>query len=196
MRKVMLVIRVVLGGLLGGAVIFGWGYLTHMVLPVGMMGVRPISNEESVMGEMRKMISEPGLYSFPYVDLSKADAQAIEDWELKLKRGPAGILVIQPQRAEAISRRQLVTEAATDFVAALLAAILLSTVRLGYGGRVLFVTLLGAFAFVTTSVPAWNWDGFPLDFTSAQAMQQVVGWLLAGIVLAAIVWGRKEPVPA
>ena len=45
------------------------------------------------------------------------------------------------------------------------------------------------------SVPYWNWYEFPLEFTLAEAIDSVVGWLLAGFVIAAIVrpW-RVKPV--
>ena len=59
----------------------------------------------------------------------------------------------------------------------------------------LFVTLLGVFGFLTISVPYWNWYGFPADFTAAEAIDQSVGWLLAGLVLAGIIRCRKVAVP-
>ena len=31
--------RIILGGLLGGILVFNWGYVAHMVLPLGEMGV-------------------------------------------------------------------------------------------------------------------------------------------------------------
>jgi hypothetical protein len=49
---------------------------------------------------------------------------------------------------------------------------------------------------VIISVPYWNWYGFPLDFTGAQALEKIIGWFLAGLVLAAIVWPLKGQVPA
>ena len=36
-------------------------------------------------------------------------------------------------------------------------------------------------------VPYWNWYGFPPDFTLGQIIEHAVGWLLAGIALAAMV---------
>ncbi len=36
-------------------------------------------------------------------------------------------------------------------------------------------------------IPYWNWFGFPTDFIAAEAIDQVLGRFLAGLVLAAIV---------
>jgi len=180
--------RVVLGGLLAGVVVFFWGAASHMALPLGTMGVHKIPDEDGMIAAFRGSITEPGFYFFPGIDHSKpVSSSEVEAVYAKIKQGPAGILVIHPEGREAMSPRQLGTELATNVVSALLAAWLLAHVVSGYARRVLFVTLLGVFGFVTVNVPYWNWYGFPTDFTSAEAIDQIVGWFLAGLVLAAIV---------
>ncbi len=47
-----------------------------------------------------------------------------------------------------------------------------------------------------TLVPNWNWYGFPIEFTGAQIISHVVGWFLAGVVLAAIWLPGKRAEPA
>jgi hypothetical protein len=76
-------------------------------------------------------------------------------------------------------------------VAALLAAFVLSQVWSGYPMRVLVVTLMGIFGFASISVSYWNWYGFPTDFTAGEAITEIVGWFLAGLVMAAIVRPHK-----
>ena len=117
---------------------------------------------------LKDVIREPGFYFFPGMDESKASEAEQEAWAAKIKQGPTGILIIHPEGGEAMSPRRLGTEMATNIVSALLAALLLTQVRSGFGGRVLFVTGLGLFGFVITSVPYWNWYGFPLDYTGAR----------------------------
>jgi len=56
---------------------------------------------------------------------------------------------------------------------------------------VLFVTLLGLSAWVAIAIPYWNWYGFPTDFTMGKGIEQVLGFFLAGLVLAAIVKPRR-----
>ncbi len=181
-------VRVVVGGLIAGVVVFIWGAVSHMALPLGTMGIRQIPNEDGVIAAFRGSITQPGFYFFPGLDHSKPVSKSEYEAALaKIQQGPTGVLVIQPGGAEAMSPRQLGTELATNVVSALLAASLLIHVRSGYVGRVLFVTLLGVFAFVTVNVPYWNWYGFPTDFLVGEAIDQVVGWFLAGLVLAAIV---------
>jgi hypothetical protein len=152
------------------------------------MGIHKLPNEEGVLATFRSSITEPGFYFFPGLDHSRTASQSEKEaFMAKIQQGPTGILVIHPEGAEAMSPKQLGTELATNVVSALLAAWLLSKVASGFTGRVLFVTLLGVFGFITISVPYWNWYGFPTDFTTAEGIDQVVGWFLAGLVLAAIV---------
>jgi uncharacterized membrane protein len=96
-------------------------------------------------------------------------------------------MVIHPNGRDASLGKRLPIEFGTNVVCALLAAILVSQLRPGFFVRVACVTLVGLLATIMTSVPFWNWYGFPTDFTLAQMAEHVVGWFLAGIVLAAIV---------
>jgi hypothetical protein len=145
---------------------------------------------------MKDSIREPGFYFFPGMENMRTPSEAEQKaWEAKIKQGPTGVLVFHPEGGEAMSPRQLVTELASNVVAALLAAIVLTQVKSGYLGRVLVVTLMGVFGFVSINVSYWNWYGFPIDFTIGAALDEVIGWFLGALILAAIVRpGAKVPV--
>jgi hypothetical protein len=192
-----MVIKVFAGAVVAGIVVFFWGAISHMALPLGTMGVKSLPNDDAVMAPLRQSVNEPGFYFFPGHDMSRTLTESEQKaYAEKLRLGPSGVIILQPSGAEAMSPRQLLTELATNIVAALLAAILLTQVHSGFVGRVTFVTLLGLFGFVSISVPYWNWYAFPTNFTVAEGIDQVVGWFLAGLVLAAIVRPRKSVVVA
>jgi hypothetical protein len=180
--------KVIIGGIVAGLVVFIWGFVSHVILPLGEVGIRQIPNEDAVVGAVKDSISEPGFYFFPGMDLRRKPTEEEERaWTAKYAAGPSGVLIYHPQGETPMSPRQLGTEALTNIIAAWIAALLIWQVAGGFGARVLFVTLLGLFSWVTISVPYWNWYRFPADFTIAEAIDQIVGWLLAGLVLAAIV---------
>jgi hypothetical protein len=186
------VVKVLIGGLVAGIVVFVWGAVSHMALPIGTMGVRQIPGEEKVVASLKDSIREPGFYFFPGREMSKAmTASEMEAYSAKVTQGPSGVLVIHPEGSENMSPRQLLTELGSSVVAALLAALVLTQVRSGYLGRVLIVTAMGLFGFVSVLVSYWNWYGFPTDFTIGAALDEVIGWLLAGLVLAAIIRPAK-----
>jgi hypothetical protein len=152
------------------------------------MGISVIPTEDEVLAAMTKCISEPGFYFFPGKDMGKKLSDAEQKaWEAKYQKGPSGILVVQPNGAEVMAPRQLLIELATNIGAALIAALILTQVKAGYAGRVLVVVAMALFGFLSISASYWNWYGFPTQFEIGEATDQLGGWLLGGLALAAIV---------
>jgi hypothetical protein len=182
-------LRVLVSAVLAGIVVFFWGAVAHMALPLGTMGISAIpKDEEAILGQLRGAITEPGFYFFPGRDMSKTPTESeLEEWTAKLRKGPSGIMVVRPQGSEPMTPGQLLIELASDIAAAFVAALILLHVRSGFAGRVLVVVLAAAFGVLSISVSYWNWYGFPIPFEIAEATDQVVGWLLGGLVLAALV---------
>jgi len=184
--------KVLLGGVVAGVVIFFWGFVAHMLLPLGEMGLRSLPKEDDLTAAIKKEVREPGLYFVPGRDMSKSQSQEeMEAHAAKIAKGPYGFMVIYPDGRDVSLSKRLPIEFGTNFVCALLAAILVSQLRPGFSLRVASVTLVGILASIMTLVPYWNWYGFPTDFTLAQIVENTVAWLLAGIVLALIV--RPSP---
>ena len=188
--------RVILGGLLGGVALFFWGAVAHMLTPLGATGFSrlPVDREDALRASMKAAVTADGMYLYPGADMNKPMTTSEEAvWTAKLKDGPSGLLLIRTGAVEPGMSRQLMTEFGTNVVSAVLAGLLLAATRLRFAGRVGFVTLLGLFATLTVNVPYWNWYGFRTDFTAAALIEHVVGWLIVGLVLGAIV---KHPAPA
>ncbi len=179
--------RILLGGVVGGLIVFAWSAVQHMLLPLGAAGMSVLADEEAVLAPMRS-IRDPGFYFFPGMDMSKKptpEEQAA--WEERARTGPAGIMVVYPQGREPAFPRQLAMELLFDVLAALIVAFGLAHVAASYGRRVLLVELAGLFAVLAISASYWNWYGFPDAYIGAEALDQIVGWLLAGLAMAKIV---------
>jgi hypothetical protein len=181
-------VKILIGGVVGGLLIFFWGYVSHMLLPIGQMGLQTIPQEEGLAAAMKQAVLEPGLYFLPGYDLSKPKSEADQQAHMeKIAKGPYGFMVVYPNGRDASLVKRLPIQLGTNIVCALLAAILVSQLRPGFFVRVACVTLIGILASTMVLVPYWNWYGFPADFTLAQLIDHAVGWFLAGIALAAIV---------
>ncbi len=61
-----------------------------------------------------------------------------------------------------------------------------------YFSRVVYCGMFGVFVAVFTHLMNWNWMGFPMDFTSGLIIDGIVGLLLAGLGIAAIVNRQKR----
>jgi hypothetical protein len=190
-------LRILVGGIVAGVVIFFWGFVSHMLLPLGEMGLQSIANEGDLSAAIKKDVHEPGLYFVPGRDMSKSQSQEEMDAHAaKIAKGPYGFMVIYPNGRDVSMSKRLPIELGTNVVCALLAAILVSLVRPGFVVRVASVTLVGILASIMTLVPYWNWYGFPDDFTLAQFVEHTAGWLLAGFVLALIVRPTSKAKPS
>jgi hypothetical protein len=184
--------RIILGGLLGGVVLFVWGAISHMALPLGTVGLRsiPPALEPAVLGAMQSGMTERALYFFPGLDLSrKMTDEEQQAWNLKYQAGPAGIVAFDPHPGDRVSLpAQLGTELLCNVLAGLMGALVVFHLpaALGYGKRVLLVGALGLIVFLDVDASYWNWYGFPTSYALVQLVDHTVAWLLAGLVLARI----------
>jgi hypothetical protein len=182
--------KVLIGGLVGGIVLFLWGFVAHTMLPLGEMGIEPLPEEEMVLGVMESALSEPAIYFFP--GLSKDPApEETQLWLQKYEAGPVGILVYRPTGFKPMAG-QMIYQLLSDIAAVLVAALLLSFTAMVYWKRVLFVTLLGLVGWFGIVVPYWNWYLFPGSFTVAALIEGLLGWFLVGLLLGAMVKPLKS----
>ncbi len=178
--------RVLIAGIIGGIVFFIWGAVSHMVLPIGEMGMKMATAEDPVIAALRDNLPGEGVYIVPGLAPEKmSDEAAGKAYSEKAKTNPNAFIVFQPQGQDGLDMTDnLVKQFVADTLSALIVAFVLALGAFGFGKRVLISVLLGLFSWLTVSVPYWNWYRFPLDFTIGSLLEQVVGWLLAGIAMA------------
>ena len=176
--------KIVLAALLGGLVVFVWGAFSHMALPLGEMGMSSLPNEEPVLSVLRNSVPNQGLYFFPGMESHNMSAPERAAWEAKYRTGPAGLLIYRPVGGELLMPRMMIVELLTNMLAALLAALIITRLRATYFQRVMVVGSLGLFAWISISLSYWNWYDFPGLFVFAEGIDQVVGWLLGGLVIS------------
>lgn len=184
--------RILIAGILGGLVMFIWGALTHMVLPIGEMGIQSLPGEENIVPVLQREIQQPGFYFFPGMDMSgQATAEQQQAWEAKYAAGPVGVIVYQTVGGTPLSARRLLTELTSNILAAFILAWVLTLVGVALLRGVIIAGLFGLFAWLSISVSYWNWFGFPSSLTAGEFLDQVIGWMLAGIVVTMIVRRKR-----
>lgn len=190
--------KTIIGGLLGGAVLFLWGWLAWLALPLHEASMRPLPSDEPVVAALQASIPEKGFYVFPAMPKGASDAQ-MEVWKQKYQRGPVGAVIFSPSGGDPMMTSQIAPGLLINLLAGLLAAWFLSrstAVASGYLARVAYCGMLGIFISLTTYAMMWNWMGFPPDFTAAMIADALLGWILAGLAIAAIVKSPPAPQPA
>jgi hypothetical protein len=94
----------------------------------------------------------------------------------------------------ALTPRQLGVEFGLEVVESLLMALIAAIAGGGFGDRVRIAALVGLIAGMATNVSYWNWYGFGLDYTLANGFIEVMKFVVAGLVIAAIL--RRKPAAA
>jgi hypothetical protein len=190
--------RVLIAAILGGVVFFFWGFVAHELLSLGELGIKDIPNEQVLLPQLQASLSDPGFYRIPGLGeppnaTSEQKKAAMQQAQQKAASGPYGILVYHPVGGEVLSMgRQLGREFGLNVAVALLMAILLAWAGLSsFASRLGFVTLAGVMVTLLTNVQYWNWFGFPANYTLAAMATHVIGFFLAGIVIALIVRPRN-----
>jgi hypothetical protein len=185
--------RKLLAGILGGLAFFAWSSLAHVVLPLGQTGIREIPNEQAVIAAMKANINEDGFYFFPGTGLPPTATQsqkmaAMQELQSKPNAGPVGILIYHPSKSLALSPAQLLTECATNIVQVLLAVLLLGMTSLtSFAARWRFVTVAGVLAAISTNISYRTFYGFPGNYTLAYMCIIAMGFVFAGLVVAAMI---------
>jgi hypothetical protein len=184
--------KLVIAAVLGGLVMFAWGALAHTFLGVGEAGVMPMPNDESITSALKARLTEPGIYFFPGMYMTKQATQAEWDsWAAKYKEGPNGMLVYHPTGEEPMSVKQLLVELGSNIAAALVVGMILIFATVSWGRGVIISTLVGLSGWLSINVSYWNWYGFPAKFVTSELIEQVVGWVLSGFVMAYILRRRE-----
>lgn len=180
---------IVIGGVLGGLMMFFWGFVAHMLLPLGDVGLVQATapQQDAVLAAMHDNFQQgAGIYLLPMDKAAWDDPAQSQAFGARALSLPYAFVAYQPVGVDMMNDMSgnLVKEALTNLLSALLAAYLVSFAAVGLGRRVLLVTLLGIFGWLANTVPLWNWFRFPGDFVLASLVEGAVGWLLAGLVIA------------
>ena len=184
--------RILLAGLLGALVVFTWGILSWLVLPWHDVTLHQLPIAEPMLDVMRTNLPSSGVYAFPGHP-ENGSSEEMAEWREKYQRGPVGLLFYSPQGKDPMSPVPYMIGFLLNFVTATLAAYLLSLTlarTVHYRQRVIFVARLGVFAALVSHIALWNWMFLPVAYTIVMALDLIVGWVLAGLVIA---W-RIKPV--
>lgn len=183
--------RILIAALLGAIAMFVWTSIAHIATPLGTTGFSQIPNETVVMDAMKGAMTGPGLYFYPWFDQKDPDAMS-KSARLQ-KTEPHGLLIYNPPgvNVDGDMTGQLIKEFAKQFVEALIAAWIVSMIAGGFGLRWSAVIGIYIATSIATNVSYWNWYHFPLDYTLAQIIVELVSGIVAG---AAIAWwlGRSR----
>lgn len=194
--------KIITAGIIGGVILWIWGFISWVMLPLHQSTIRPIPNEAEVVTSLGATLTEAGVYQFPAMPQESAgvpqEAQdaAMDAYMLKYRSGPLGLVFYDPHGREPFMLPQMTGGLLIFMVSACIVAWFLSrstAAAEGYISRVMYCGMIGVFLAIGTHLSDWNWMGFPGDWTTAQMIDSIVAWLLAGAGIAAVMKPKPRP---
>jgi hypothetical protein len=182
--------RIFVAGVLGGIAMFIWASIAHVALPLASMGMKAIPNEAAVAAAMHKNLGDKaGLYFMPFA--TGMDQKTMAAQEAKLKVEPSALVAYQPPGAGGMMPRQLGVEFALEVVESILTAALLLVAN-GFSARLGMAVMVGVIAGMATNLSYWNWYGFDLSYSLANAFIELMKFVVAGVAIALVLgWNRR-----
>lgn len=193
--------RIILASLLSGIILFVWGMLSWMVLPIHDGTVRPLPDAQAVIDVLKKQNLEDGYYLYPaFPDGSSGPGPemeaAMQEFEKKHQAGPIFSVIYKSQGMPSMPPEMMIAGLLINMLSSFIAATLLSmAVKNGamftYFQRFRFVALIGVFAAIVSFLNLKNWMYFPTDFTRAMMLDLLLTWIIGGLVIAALIKPAK-----
>ena len=185
--------RTLVAGIVGGVVVFLWGFVSHTLLGISEQTIKPLSNE-ATMSPAVAGLDGPGIYCVPSFSFEgNKDETKKKAFEEKLEKGPNALIVRMPDNCK-MEPMQLAYSAGFDVLAALIAALFIgaSTSMAGALPRAIAGGGLGVFAWCSSNAQYWVWYHFPWEFERAELINSVVSWAAACLVMALILKAKKS----
>jgi hypothetical protein len=194
--------RIIIATLVGGLVTFAWGAVSHMLTPLGHMGLKtlPAQQDQMIMNALNFSLKDRGFYMFPPCDekacadtSTEAGKKAWDDYTKKYTAGPRGVIIYDPQPGvEAMGPKMLGAEAASNIVAAFFLTCIIALAQGGMLRGAIIGAAAGLFAALSIDISYWNWYRFPMDLAVASTLEQSIGGFITGMV-SGLILGRAKP---
>ncbi len=177
---------ILLGGLLGGLLLFIWGAFSWMLLPWHTNTLKKFSNEDVVAVTLNAYAPEPGVYYLPNASGAAGTEEksvVTEEARPAMAEGPIVFATIQARAAD--MGGQMARGLVTHIMAAMLVCwIVLQAGQVSFARRFGLVLVFSVAASLVGLVPGWIWLGFSTDYTLVGIADMLISWALAGLVIA------------
>ena len=187
--------NLLIGSLLAAVAMFIFGAV-YWSSPLLGAGARDIDDDAAVQAVLRETFPETGIYWVPGAGLYEKDP---ERYAALHEAGPVAMINIVQHPGSPMGASTFVFGFLHQWVVCFLIGLLLLTVSPAlttYGARVGFVTFAGLIMAVFVDIGAVIWWRMPLAFQLVNGVYNVFAWLLAGLVMASFVPGKRSPTTA
>ncbi len=176
--------RVLSAGLLGGIVLIIWTEISFFILSPQTFKKFPNKKIYEVVELIRENIDETGFYTKPEEQHIGTDYESIREWKQK---GHMVMVLVRKDPFNNLGIKLILTVLIYLFIpvipAYMLSIVSKEKIKL-YHRRVIFIALIGIIIALFYNIPKWSLYQYPFDFALASCCENLVGWTLAGLVIA------------
>ena len=183
--------RILLGGLLGGLTVFIWQMISHMFIPWFHNSLNGFDNPKEVEAAIVKNVKGSGMYISPWLPHGAPEDKMTEA-QKQMTEGFSIFASVHPNGKHGMAEALPLQFGCNVIGAVLCTFILCQFKHAGMGCRVGVVLFFALFAVTTSVIPNWAWWGHSPSFTGFLIFDHVVGWGLAGFVLAKLTLPKPE----
>jgi hypothetical protein len=177
----MTMIRVLAASVAGGAVLFFWGFLTHVVIDWYAPAWRGFSDEAAMIEAIEAHAPAGGLYYLPF----RPDPNRLP--------GTEAMVVVRAAGERPAMAMQMATGFAINVVSVGLVLLLLAPgAGASFGRRIGHFALAGLVIGFVGHAYYWNWFGFPGVYFGLSVADAMIAWTLAGLVAVPLARQRRS----
>lgn len=167
----------ILATVVGGVILFIWGFISWAVLPWHSDVANKFSNEEFVAEFLKANAPRPGIYYIPF-----------SEEDVKLGKTSAFMSIVPDGFDMNMSKKMaigMLGQIASALIVVILAGIMIgNSNQVGYGQCVKYIAMLGFAIGFIGHFPYWNWFEFSTPYVAVIIADTVIAWLLAGLAMS------------
>ncbi len=178
--------QVLIGGLLGGVMLFGWSAISWMVLPWHHSNFHKFDQEKVVEIVIQSNALHKGIYLLP--NPIQGTPEERKEAHERASKGPFAFVAMSPQGGGSMPLHMVFAFLIQALGAAMVTGLLtlIKKPEATFGEKFIFVVVFALAAGIVCQLPYWNWWGFPKDFILLTMADLLIGWSLAGLMIAKV----------
>lgn len=191
--------KLLLATILGGIIAFAWLSLSWMFLGLHQPTLNEFKDEAAVVTAIKDNVTHSGIYVLPYrpADLKAETPEEQEamtaEIDKKMAQGPYLFASVKLDGTDPMMKKQMLFGFLSYLGGAFLISLLLLFVSCcSFVKRFSFVLILSVLLALLAESPGYIWWHFSESFVIANAIDVLAAWVLAGLVMAAIIKKSKQ----
>lgn len=165
---------------IGGFIAWLWMFISWSVLPWHCNLEQSFVDEKAAVEAISTQAKTNGVYNYPSLCNKNAKQDGTKIFLTIARNGEKGMMI------------PIIISLIIYFIGGLIVALIIMQMASNtYGWKLFSVGMIGLAIGCMSMLPAWNWSGFPFNYALLMIADNVIAWVLAGLVIAAFIHPKR-----